>query len=88
MRVIDAASVGVPSIVGKVSDMGEVVQNGQTGRVLGDGARWASALTEMALDRQKTREMGERARLDLETRWSARLDAPVIDPELIRWVMA
>ncbi|MGR3637587.1 MAG: glycosyltransferase [Shimia sp.] len=86
VRVIDAASVGVPSIVGSVSDMAEVVDDGQTGHVIASGGSWAEALDKMATDQTRTKEMGRQARQLLESRWSARLDAPVVDPEIIRWV--
>jgi len=88
VRVIDAASVGVPSIVGSVSDMAEVVDHGRSGLVLNATDGWAEALDRMARDRSETAEMGRVARELLESRWSARLDAPVVDPELIRWVKA
>ncbi|WP_168161454.1 glycosyltransferase [Oceanicola sp. S124] len=88
VRVIDAASVGVPAIVGKVSDMQAVVENGVTGRVLGPGRDWASALEDLARDPALCRDMGNRARQTLEQRWSARLDLPVVDPEMLRWIAA
>ncbi|PJE30360.1 Glycosyltransferase involved in cell wall bisynthesis [Pseudooceanicola antarcticus] len=88
VRVIDAASVGVPSLVGRVSDMQAMVEDGVTGRVLGDGADWAAALEDLATEKGLAQELGQQARKALETRWSARLDDPVIDPELVRWVAA
>ncbi len=86
VRVIDAASVGVPGLVGTVSDMAAMIEDGRTGRVLTPEASWADALEAMAQDRSATREMGRLARQTLEERWSARLDAPVMDPELVAWV--
>lgn len=88
VRVIDAASVDVPSLVGRVSDMQAMVEDGVTGRVLGDGADWVTALEDLARDPGLARDLGRQARKSLEDRWSARLDPPVIDPELVRWVAA
>lgn len=86
VRVIDAASVGVPGVVGTVSDMAAMIDDGRTGRVLTPEANWGEALEAMAQDRPATRQMGHLARQTLEDRWSARLEAPVIDPELVAWV--
>lgn len=86
VRVIDAASVGVPGLVGTVSDMATMIEDGRTGRVLSPGASWAAALEEMAQDVSATRDMGHLARKALEETWSARLEAPVIDPEMVAWV--
>ncbi|MBR9763631.1 MAG: glycosyltransferase family 4 protein [Rhodobacteraceae bacterium] len=88
VRVIDAASVGLPSLVGRVSDMQAVVEDGVTGRVLGPGGDWAAALEDLARAPGLAREMGRQARQRLEQRWTARLDAPVIDPAMLRWVCA
>lgn len=88
VRVIDAASVGVPSLVGRVSDMQALVEDGRSGRVLGAGADWAQALEDLVRDPGLARQMGRKARADLEANWSARKDAPVIDPEMIRWATA
>ena len=62
VRVIDAASVGVPSLVGQVSDMGAMVRDGETGHVLGPEARWAETLEAMAAAPETTARMGQRAR--------------------------
>lgn len=86
VRVIDAASVGVPSVVGTVSDMASLVQDGKTGRVLSAGDSWCAALEEMATDPEGTRAMGVYARKDLEKTWAARAEMPVVDPELMKWV--
>ncbi|MGI3163935.1 glycosyltransferase [Pseudooceanicola sp. 200-1SW] len=88
VRVIDAASVGLPSLVSPVSDMAAMVREGETGHVVPQGGDWAEALEALAADPARLAHMGAQARADLETRWAARLDAPVTDPELIRWVMA
>tara|TARA_R110000737_G_scaffold191197_2_gene212647 strand:- start:715 stop:2031 length:1317 start_codon:yes stop_codon:yes gene_type:complete len=88
VRVIDASSVGVPSLVGKVSDMAALVRDGITGRVLGEGADWAIALEDLARDRKLARSMGQSAREWLEQRWSARIELPIIDPDMVKWVTA
>ncbi|WP_196222743.1 glycosyltransferase [Pseudooceanicola algae] len=88
VRVIDAASVGVPSLVGTVSDMQALVQDGRNGRVIDSAGDWGAALEDLASDRPLVREMGREARSGLETRWSARVEEPVIDPEMIRWIAA
>lgn len=88
VRVIDAASVGVPGIVSTVSDMAQVVEDGQTGRVLEAGASWATALEDMVRDREATRAMGKAARADIESRWGASLSPDIIDPEILAWVQA
>lgn len=88
VRVIDAASVAVPSLVGTVSDMAAHVTDGVTGRVIGPGASWAQALEDMATTPGLAAEMGRTARRELEHHWSARLDNPVVDPELMRWIAA
>ncbi len=85
VRVIDAAAVGVPSLVGTVSDMAAMVQDGATGRVLEAGASWRTALEEMAQDRAATRAMGDAARADLEANWTARAALPIVDPDVIAW---
>lgn len=86
VRVIDAASVGVPSVVNTVCDMAAMVEDGQTGRVLAPGASWAAALEALAQDRAATRTMGRAARHRLETHWSASTETHIIDPEIIDWV--
>lgn len=88
VRVLDAAAVAVPSIVGAVSDAARVVQHGKTGFVAQRPRDWATALDTVARDSTVTRAMGEAARSDLETRWSALSARHVIAPELIEWVMA
>lgn len=86
VRVIDAASVGVPSIVGQVSDMAAMVEDGRSGRIILPDTSWLNVLESMAADREATLEMGKNARQTLENNWSARLEHPVIDPELVKWV--
>lgn len=86
VRVLDAAAVGVPSLVGTVSDMAHIVADGESGRVLGTPRDWGAALEDLARTPNLARQMGRAARAALETRWSARLGAPIIDPELIAWI--
>ena len=88
VRVIDAASVGVPSIVGTVGDLQNVVQDGKTGFVATSPPAWQRALETCAADVAATRAMGAAARADLETRWQASDADHIIAPELIKWVEA
>lgn len=85
VRVIDAASVGVPSVVGTVGDGGAMVRDGHTGLVVSPGpGGWRAALDRLADDPAGTADMGRAARDDLERRWSATTGMPVIAPELVR----
>ena len=86
VRVIDAASVGVPGIVGIVSDMANMVEDGVSGRVMDKDQSWAHALEDLARDRSATRNMGQMARQSLEDNWGASLKPHVIDPELLTWL--
>lgn len=86
VRVIDAAAVGVPSLVGQISDMAVMVQDGKTGRVLGPDDTWRDALEELAANRAATASMGQAARHALLKDWVATPGLPVIDPDLISWV--
>ena len=88
VRVIDAASVGVPSLVNTVSDMANVVIDGETGFVARTEDDWGTALNTLARDRKRAAAMGAAARKDLETNWSANSDAHVIAPEVLEWVKA
>lgn len=86
VRVIDAASVGVPSLVGTVGDMAALVVPDKTGFVAKTNADWATALDNLAREPGLAAHMGRSARADLEAQWSARLTQPVIDPALVDWV--
>jgi len=86
VRVIDAASVGVPAIVGTVGDLENVVVHGKTGIVTRTPRDWQHALEQMAADVQATRAMGQAARDDLETRWQASDASHIIAPEVLEWV--
>ncbi|MFX0543646.1 hypothetical protein ACEWPM_018360 [Roseovarius sp. S4756] len=86
VRVIDASAVSVPSLVGHVSDMANMVRDGATGRVLGPEDSWHDALETLARERGAARSMGAEARKLLEAEWSARTEPPVLDREILQWV--
>lgn len=88
VRVLDAAAVAVPSLVGPVGDMANIVRHGETGMVAGPQDSWRAALETLASDRAATRRMGQAARADLQENWSVRADQPIADPALLDWVMA
>jgi glycosyltransferase involved in cell wall biosynthesis len=86
VRVIDAASVAVPSIVGTVGDMAAMVRHGETGLIAKSSQDWRAALEKLAADRVAARRMGETARFDLETQWAGSPEPHIISPELLDWV--
>ena len=86
VRVIDAASVGVPSIVSTVGDLSNVVRNGETGFVAQSTDDWTVALETLSANADKTSQMGQAARDDLESRWSGSDAAHIIAPEILNWV--
>lgn len=86
VRVIDAASVGVPSIVGTVGDMQAMVAPEKTGFIARTPQDWGTALETLARDPAAARALGQAARTDLEQRWSSSDAAHIIDPEVIEWV--
>lgn len=88
VRVIDAASVGVPSIVGTVGDLSNVVRDGETGVVAQSTEDWAEAFRNISADADKARTMGQAARSDLEAQWSGSDSPHIIAPELLNWVKA
>jgi glycosyltransferase involved in cell wall biosynthesis len=83
-RVIDAGAVGLPCVVGAVSDMAAVVRDGETGLVAGPGG-WRDALETLAAPGE-AREMGRLARKDMEGRWAASVEPHIVAPELRSWV--
>ncbi len=86
VRVIDAAAVGVPSIVGTVGDLATLIKPGQTGFIANTHSDWSAALDQLAQDRKAANQMGRNARLELENIWAARASDPIVDPEMISWV--
>jgi len=87
VRVIDAASVGLACVVGRVGDMATMVQHEETGLVVGPQDSWLSALEELAGNPGRTARMGDSARHNLEIRWSARLEEPVTEKGFAQWVL-
>lgn len=85
VRVIDAASVAVPSLVPDFSDSPALIVPGETGLVV-DAGGWRAALETLAADRDATKAMGRKARTHLEGIWSSRLSLPVIDPAIVDWL--
>jgi len=86
VRVLDAAAVAVPSVVGTIGDLAAVVRHGETGLIVGDDAGWFDALQRLERDPRQARNMGQAARKDVETRWNAKAEPHIISPELVRWV--
>lgn len=86
VRVIDAASVAVPSIVGPVGDMAAMVRHGETGYIAKSSQDWRAALDRLATDREAARRMGAAARHDLERLWAGTPEPHIISPELLTWV--
>ena len=86
VRVIDAAAVAVPSIVGTVSDMAQMVTDQKTGFVIPQGGSWHEALETLAQDRALVSEMGQAARRSLLDTWTARATLPVVEQAVIDWV--
>lgn len=85
VRVLDAAAVGVPSVVADVGDLAFAVQAGETGFVATDAASWAAALEELA-EPGRARQMGQAARAAVGARWQASDAEHIIAPEILRWV--
>ncbi|MDJ1008512.1 MAG: hypothetical protein QNJ13_11875 [Paracoccaceae bacterium] len=84
VRVIDAAAVGIPSVVGTVGDGQSVVRDGETGLIASPGAgSWLAALERLAEDPAGADRLGRRAREDLEGQWAASMELPVVAPELL-----
>ncbi|MFK7837004.1 MAG: glycosyltransferase [Sulfitobacter sp.] len=88
VRVIDAAAVAVPSIVGTVGDLPELVMHEATGFIAKGAADWTTSLRALADDPSAAVHMGQAARLNLEQRWQASDQPHIIAPELIDWVAA
>lgn len=88
VRVIDAASVNVPAIVGVVGDLQNMVRHGETGFVAQTPADWATALETLGNDRTLAAQMGMTARRNLEQHWVGSQAPHVIAPEIVDWVRA
>lgn len=88
VRVLDASSVGVPSIVSAVGDLSEVVQHEKTGLVARSPNDWGDALEAFHRRQGDAARMGRAARQELEARWSGQAAPHVISPELLSWVEA
>lgn len=86
VRVIDAASVAIPSIVANLGDSPALIDHGRTGLIAEPG-QWGTALETLAADRKATAAMGLAARRALEEGWSARTAPPVLDPEVLDWIL-
>lgn len=86
VRLIDAASVGVPSIVAPVGDLSQLILQGKTGFVAKNSQEWCTALGRYAGARDTTRAIGLAARNRLETHWSGAPEAHIIAPEILDWV--
>ena len=86
VRVIDAASVGLPSVVGTVGDLQALVEDGTTGIVARGPEDWRAALERLAGDPGRCRAMGRAARAGLERRWSTQSGAHIISPQVLSWV--
>jgi glycosyltransferase involved in cell wall biosynthesis len=87
VRVLDAAAVGVPSVVADVGDLGFAVQMGKTGFAARSAADWVDALEQLAVA-GNANKLGLAARVDLEARWQASEAAHIVEPEILRWVAA
>ncbi|MEO1493923.1 MAG: glycosyltransferase [Pseudomonadota bacterium] len=86
VRVIDAASVGLASVVSSVGDLGSLVEEGDTGFVARTPNDWRTALETLAADSARSRAMGHAARARLETRWAAQAAPHIIDPAVLDWI--
>ena len=78
----------LPSIVGSVGDLPNVVRSGKTGFVSQCKTDWVDALRDLAKDPELAHKLGNEARRNLETRWQGSDQAHIIAPELIDWVEA
>ena len=86
VRVIDAASVGLPSIVSDVGDLTSLIDEAETGFVARTPQDWHTALETLAEDWVRTRAMGQAARDRLESRWRAQAAPHIIDAAVLDWI--
>lgn len=87
VRVIDASAVGVPSLVSETGDASAIVLDQETGLKVQPGG-WFDALDRLAAQPDQAATLGVAARQDLEKRWAANTEFPVLDPRLIEDVVA
>lgn len=88
VRVIDAASVGVPSIVSSVGDLPHHIRDGKSGYVAHEAKDWLVYFEKLDRNRKHTANLGLTARKHLESTGSAQSTANIIAPELLDWVRA
>ncbi|MEO9574396.1 MAG: glycosyltransferase [Tateyamaria sp.] len=86
VRVIDAAAVSVPSIVGPVGDMASMITHGETGYIAQNPEDWLTYLNFLTNRPDRATQIGEAARQTLETEWSGQASTHIIDPEILEWV--
>ena len=73
--IAEAAIRGTPAIGFDVAGLRDSVVNGQTGILVRNEGQFASAWASLALDRQRTEQMGEVARIRAERlHWSEAVD--------------
>lgn len=86
VRAIDAASVSVPALAANIGDNSAVVRDHETGFLINNADEWAPRLEQLYHNRDLTKSLGRRARLNLERNWSTSDAAHIIDPQLISWL--
>ncbi|MEL6806798.1 MAG: glycosyltransferase [Pseudomonadota bacterium] len=86
VRVIDAAAVSLPCIVGPVGDMASMITHDKTGYIARSPDDWIRHLNALAETPNLASRMGEAARTTLETEWSGQARAQIIEPEILEWV--
>lgn len=70
-KAIQYSAMGIVPVVSDTGSGGEVVEDGVTGRVVGnDAASWVTALTRLLDDRAALASMGARARERIQARYS------------------
>ena len=86
VRVIDAAAISIPSVVGSVGDQPKMIDDSRTGYVARRHEDWLTKLTTLAENPEQTKQMGAAARQALEAEWSGQDGAHIVDPVNIEWV--
>lgn len=86
VRVIDAASVGLPAVVSPVGDQVALIDEGQTGFVAHTPADWMRAFEALAADPARARRMGRTARAGLERHWAGDPGPHLISPQVLEWI--